>query len=158
MRIEHLEYIVEITKYKSITQAAKHLYITQPSLSAAVSSIERELGYPLFKRTKQGVVPTAKGQLVIDDAKEIINSWHNWMHPEIEDSNISGDVRIVGTPGVCKAFMTDIIAELWDNYPLINIHLDEVKKLDFLNTCQEARQILACLHLFLQKGICMKTC
>ena len=131
MRIEHLEYIVEITRYKSITKAAKHLYIAQPSLSAAVSSIERELGYPLFKRTKQGVVPTAKGQLVIDDAKEIINSWHRWMHPETENSDISGDVRVVGTPGVCKAFMSDIISDLWENYPNITIHLDEVKKLNF---------------------------
>lgn len=131
MRIEHLEYIVEITRYKSITKAAKHLYIAQPSLSAAVSSIERELGYPLFKRTKEGVVPTAKGQLVIDDAKEIINSWHRWMHPETENSDISGDVRVVGTPGVCKAFMSDIISDLWENYPNITIHLDEVKKLNF---------------------------
>lgn len=139
MRIEHLEYIVEIAHYKSITKAARHLYITQPSLSGVVSSIERELGYPLFKRTKQGVVPTAKGQAVIDDAKGIIEAWRRWQEPDSDAADISGDVHVVVTTGVCGTFLVDIIAELWEKYPLIDIHLDVVKKLVFFDHMQNGK-------------------
>lgn len=60
MKLEHLKYLLEVSDQGSITQAAERLCISQPALSAAIKSIENELGDPIFKRSKQGVVPTAK--------------------------------------------------------------------------------------------------
>lgn len=44
MQLKHVEYFVETSKYKSFNEAAKNLFISQPSLSAAIATLEKELG------------------------------------------------------------------------------------------------------------------
>ena len=72
MKLEYLHYIVEVNRCRSISKAAKNLYITQPTLSVALSNLEEELGYPLFVRSRQGVIPTNEGLKIIESAQEII--------------------------------------------------------------------------------------
>ena len=62
MRLEHFQYIVEIARCKSMSKASKKLFITQPSLSTAIQSLETELGFPIFKRSAAGVALTEKGE------------------------------------------------------------------------------------------------
>ena len=56
MTSRELLYIKTIADEKSVTRAAQKLYLTQPSLSHCVSSIERQLGTRLFTRTSSGLV------------------------------------------------------------------------------------------------------
>lgn len=72
MRLEQLYYIVEVARQKSISKAAKNLYISQPSLSKAISQLENELDTPLFVRLQQGIIPTTTGELIIDKAQNIL--------------------------------------------------------------------------------------
>ena len=71
MRLEQLQYVVEIDKTRSISKAAKNLYITQPSISAAISALEKELNIKIFERTKNGVDPTPEGEKIVFLAQEV---------------------------------------------------------------------------------------
>lgn len=71
MQIEYLRYLLDIYNLRSISGAAHYLHIAQTTLSAAVKSVEDELGFPVFRRTPSGVVPTEKGQLVLDLAWKV---------------------------------------------------------------------------------------
>lgn len=51
-----------VGKYQSITAAAKALYVTQPSVTHAIQSLEQELGCPLFIRSQKGVRFTPEGE------------------------------------------------------------------------------------------------
>ena len=51
-----------VGKYRSITAAARALYVTQPSVTHAIQSLERELGCPLFIRSQKGVRFTPEGE------------------------------------------------------------------------------------------------
>ena len=62
MRLEQLYNIVEVYKSRSMSQAAKNLFISQPSLSASVAALEEELGRKLFIRSSTGVTPTEYGE------------------------------------------------------------------------------------------------
>ena len=53
MTIQFLKYIVAVTENGSITEAAKQLHISQPSLSAAVKEVEKEVGFALFTRSRR---------------------------------------------------------------------------------------------------------
>ena len=64
MRLTQLQYLLEIKKQGSISKAAQHLYIAQPSMSAAIKELEEELGYELMKRSKKGVTFTSLGEQV----------------------------------------------------------------------------------------------
>lgn len=78
MRTEHLEYLVAAARHGSMRQAAKSLYCSQPTISGAVESLENELGFQLLERTASGVIPTAKGGMIIDDAEQIVRMVKSW--------------------------------------------------------------------------------
>ena len=65
------KYAYEVYKKGSFTRAAKELYISQPSLSAAISRLEAELGFRIFDRTTISCSLTAEGRIYIDSLEEI---------------------------------------------------------------------------------------
>lgn len=67
-----LQYAVEVEKTGSITQAAGNLYMDQPNLSKAIKTLEESLGAPIFKRTPKGVVPTARGRIFLEHARDVL--------------------------------------------------------------------------------------
>lgn len=71
MNYSHIELILEIAEAGAISKAAENLYISQPSLSATLKSIESEIGTPLFRRSKAGVELTPFGKIYIQYAKDI---------------------------------------------------------------------------------------
>ena len=58
MRIQQLHYIIKIVETGSMNEAAKQLFITQPSLSNAVRDLEREMGIEIFIRNPKGITLT----------------------------------------------------------------------------------------------------
>ena len=60
MRIENLQYVLEVARAGSISAAAKNLWIGQTTLSAAIQAAEKELDIQLFLRTSRGITPTWK--------------------------------------------------------------------------------------------------
>ena len=58
MTLTQLRYIIAIADTGSMNEAAKSLFISQPSLSLAVKELEKEIGTELFKRSNRGVSVT----------------------------------------------------------------------------------------------------
>ena len=61
MRIQQLHYIIKIVETGSMNEAAKQLFITQPSLSNAVRDLENEMGIEIFIRNPKGITLTRDG-------------------------------------------------------------------------------------------------
>lgn len=72
MTIKQLEYVMAITKYGSLSQAAANLYISQPSLSEGLQHLEEELGFAIFQRRHSGMVLTPEGSAFAADAQTVI--------------------------------------------------------------------------------------
>lgn len=62
MNTQYFIYAIEVEKTGSITQAANNLFMSQPTLSKAIRDMEASVGFPVFKRTSKGVVPTQRGR------------------------------------------------------------------------------------------------
>lgn len=75
MTFQQLQYLIEARKAGSISQAAKNLFLTPSSVSVAITALEQELGYPVFVRTAQGLVPTTEGQKVLRYATRILENY-----------------------------------------------------------------------------------
>ena len=75
MTFQQLQYLIEANKAGSISQAAKNLFLTPSSVSVAITALEQELGYPVFVRTAQGLVPTAEGEKVLKYAGRILENY-----------------------------------------------------------------------------------
>lgn len=74
LNLYKLKYVVTVAEEKSITKAAKKLYISQPSLSLSIHAIEDSLGTELFIRGKNSVTLTPAGQAYVEWAKVTLES------------------------------------------------------------------------------------
>ena len=72
MTLQQLKYIVEVADRGSITEAAKALFIAQPSLSAAIQELEREIGTVIFLRSSRGVRLTSEGAEFLGYARQVV--------------------------------------------------------------------------------------
>lgn len=72
MTLLQLKYIIKIVECGSITEAAKQLFITQPSLSASIQSLEKELGIVIFHRTAKGISLSADGSEFLSYARQVV--------------------------------------------------------------------------------------
>lgn len=62
MTLQQLKYLVTVAECGSISEAAQKLFISQPSLSAAIQNLEKEMGVNAFSRSSKGVVITREGE------------------------------------------------------------------------------------------------
>ena len=71
--LKQLKYFIVCAETGSISEAAKLLYTTQPSVSKAIKALEEEMGIVLFERMPRGIALTAKGREAYRYACRIIN-------------------------------------------------------------------------------------
>lgn len=104
MKIEHLYYLREIANSKSISAAAKRLYIGQTTLSAIIKSIEEELDIRIFRRTSSGVVPTPDGVQFLTMAEDVISSYTSMIQSFSVNSDPEKRVHFIGIPSISSCF------------------------------------------------------
>jgi DNA-binding transcriptional LysR family regulator len=71
MERRQLEYFLAVVEHGGFTNAARVLYVSQPSLSHAIAALEAELGGALFHRLPHGTTPTAAGEALIVPARQV---------------------------------------------------------------------------------------
>ena len=64
MTLQQLKYVIEVAEKGSITEAAKSLFIAQPSLSSAIHELEEETGTTIFMRSNRGILITPELSLI----------------------------------------------------------------------------------------------
>lgn len=72
MTLQQLKYMIEVVNCGSINEAAKKLYITQPSLSNAMKELEAEIGVELFVRTPKGITLSVDGTEFLGYARQVV--------------------------------------------------------------------------------------
>lgn len=75
MTLAQLKYAIVVAGENSLNDAARTLFIAQPSLSAAIRSLEQELGFEIFNRSKSGISLTIKGAEFIGYAKSVMEQY-----------------------------------------------------------------------------------
>ncbi|MGE6256489.1 cidABC operon transcriptional activator CidR [Heyndrickxia sporothermodurans] len=133
MDIQHLKYFVAVATEGNFTKAAQKLYVSQPTISKMVKSIEDELGVILFDRTGKQAKLTDAGEIILVQAQNIIKSFEN-LSLELDDlmSLKTGSIQIGLPPMVGARFFPKIIQEFHKEYPNITVQLveDGAKKVE----------------------------
>src|ERR1051325_5808838 len=90
MNLQQLEYIVAVDTYRHFEKAAASCYVTQATLSMMIKKLEQELDVVIFDRSKQPVVPTETGKLIIAQARLVMQDTARIKEIVLEES---GDVK-----------------------------------------------------------------
>lgn len=96
MDFKQIEAFVNVVKYKGFSKAAEATYLTQPTISAHINTLEKELGTHLIDRTGKGATPTPEGRQFYNYALTMLNTREQAVF-SMKDfiSNITGSVSIV---------------------------------------------------------------
>ena len=141
MRLTQLQYLVEIKKQGSISKAAQHLYIAQPSMSTAIRELEEELGYELMKRSKRGVTLTNLGEQAVQKAELIMQEVEALRClDQVDTGHMSGRIFVSAVPFVCEYFIVDLIVAVKNEHPDLLLLLDETDGASVIQqvSCREA--------------------
>ena len=119
------KYAYEVYKKGSFTKASKNLFISQPSLSAAISKLENDLGFRIFDRSTVPCSLTPQGKIYIESIEEIIEIENN-MHRRIKNfsNDYNSSLAVGGSSFASYLILTKICSEFFKSYPEINVTLD----------------------------------
>lgn len=75
MTLNQLRYVIEVANSTSMNEAARNLFISQPSLSAAIQELETEIGMDIFIRSNRGIKVTPQGKEFLGYARQVVEQY-----------------------------------------------------------------------------------
>lgn len=125
MELRALRYFVEVVRQQSFTAAADKLFVTQPTISKMVKSLEEEIGSPLLLRDGRQMVLTDAGRIVFQRGQDVLAA-HAQLQSELNDLGTLGRGELtIGIPPLGGSLFTPIIAAYKQRYPNIELKLFE---------------------------------
>lgn len=126
MNEKHMQYVLTVLKEGSFTNAAKKLYVSQPSLSQIIKTAESNLGAPIFNRSTDPITLTPAGQLYVEAARQVTTISTNLVKQVEELSNEEfGKIRL----GISVQRGMELLPELYPRFkkrfPHVEIELHE---------------------------------
>ena len=123
MNLKFLETFVWVAKLKSFRLTAEKLFTTQASISSRIAVLESELGVKLFLRDSRGVSLTPEGVKVLDYAEQMMVTMQGLKQSLETTSSKVGRIRIGAMDTVIHTWLSPLVAELMDHFPLVEIEL-----------------------------------
>ena len=126
MNFQQLEYIVAVEQNRHFQKAADACFITQATLSTMIKKLEDELRVVIFDRTKQPVLLTDAGQMVIEHAKIILQQAATIKNIEADmGGELQGDLRIGIIPTLSPFLLPLFLNDFLIRHPKMRIFIKE---------------------------------
>ncbi|MDQ0112192.1 DNA-binding transcriptional LysR family regulator [Paenibacillus harenae] len=127
-------------KTGSLTQAAKSLYLTQPSVSHAIKQLEESFGLTLFYRTSKGVALTQEGSILYSyiEQSQILISLAEEKMAALKNLD-SGELRIGGSDSLFKHYLLPYLEDFHQKHPSIRLHLNHGTTPEVITFLKEGR-------------------
>lgn len=147
MTLQQLNYLNEIAKYGSINKAAKHLFVSQSSISSALRELESEIGIAIFQRHNKGVSFTKEGKRfyervcpILECEKQVLDLYSKKNGPPSYQLKVS----TIHFPFVTEAF-TKLIQDLKESF--YDVHLSETDSNRIIHDVASGKSNLGILSL-----------
>ena len=124
--LRRLQYLEAVYKYQNFTRASEALFVSQPTISTAISSMERELGIKLISRTSREVHFTVEGEQFMPHVLRILRECRE-AEGLLDDLSRAGDqtLRLGISPTLGELILPLIYSDFLPQWPQATVHLDE---------------------------------
>lgn len=153
MRIElsQLETFIAVAQFGSFSLAARHLYITQPSVTSRIQRLESTLGVKLLIRTTRSIQVTPQGAQLLKEATDTLHGLHNLVENFRRQADSARQRVIVATtPMLAALTLPPIIRDYCERFHGVQIELRDLRYQDALNSLLAGESDIAVLAL--EKG------
>ncbi len=122
MNFRQLEAFVNVMKSRSFSKAAEAIFISQPTVSVHMASLEEELGVPLIIRAPKGIIPTEAGKIFYNYAMQIIKLRDKSIE-EIKkfSDRICGSLEIASSTVPAQYIVPQVLADIYKKYPDVTV-------------------------------------
>ncbi|MBB4200084.1 hypothetical protein CCR94_04590 [Rhodoblastus sphagnicola] len=141
MNLHQLRIFCAIAQSKTLTQAAKQMGLTQPTLSQQLSSLEEKVGTKLFERTLNQMEITVAGEFLLRRALQILNEVESTEEQLREfATGKRGVIRLAGINSIVRAVAPQAIGLLKQRLPEVEFDIHEMSPTEVLDLLY-ARQV-----------------
>ncbi len=126
MEFRQIEAFVNVIKHKSFSKAADATFLSQPTISLHISSLEKELGIKLLERNNKQVLATAAGQHFYNYALNLINTRDEAKAAILDiKNNPQGIIELQSSTVPALVFLPKLMADFKISYPQIKFYLEQ---------------------------------
>jgi DNA-binding transcriptional LysR family regulator len=123
-KLRDLYILLAVAEWKSMAKAARHLAVSQPVVSRAISDLEGKFGVKIFDRTPQGVEPTIYGRTLLDRGLAVFDE----LRGSVKDIKFlsdatGGELRIGSTPSITAGLLPVILDRLSAQRPRMSFQV-----------------------------------
>ncbi|MCX8033885.1 MAG: selenium metabolism-associated LysR family transcriptional regulator [Thermodesulfovibrio sp.] len=125
MDLHQLKVFISVYKNRNFSKAAKEIFLTQPTISEHIKTLEEELKCTLFDRIGKKIIPTKEADILYEESLDLINKFENLKDTiqtirELPSGNI-----LIGTSSIPGTYiLPSLITEFKNSYPEIYIQID----------------------------------
>ena len=124
MELAQLEAFIQVAHHRSFSRAAEALFLTQPSVTARIQSLEREIGERLFERTGRSVTLTDAGTAFMPHAQRALTAVQEGTDAiEAVRHGDIGSIRIGASSSIATYVLPGILKRFRDDRPRVHVHL-----------------------------------
>lgn len=140
MNLKQLEAFVCVAEEKSFSAAAKKLYLTQPTVSAHIGTLEKELEARLFVRTTKEVELSRDGERLYDNARKMLQLEKNILRDFTKKDSGASQKIVVGASTVPGQYILPQILSLFSRtYPGNQLELREADSMEVVRLVQQGQ-------------------
>lgn len=157
MTLKQLRYVVTVADIGNITEAAKRLYIAQPSLTASIQELEKEYNITIFNRSKKGIEITRDGEEFLGYARQVLEQTN--LIDERYTGSTTGKHRF-SVSSQHYSFAVEAFVKLLKKYggDKYEFHMRETETYDIISDVSQLRSEIGVLYLnSFNETIIMKT-
>lgn len=112
LRFSQLQLLVHVNETGSLRAAASVVNLTQPALSRSLKELEEAFGFAVFDRTRNGLVATNEGAIVIKGATLLLEELDHIRNDALQAREAATTLRIGALPFLCQSYLPQVLAEL----------------------------------------------
>ncbi len=133
MRLRQVEYFIAVVEAGSISQAAANLYLSQPSLSYQITTLEKELGGQLFERLPRGLRLTPAGRAFLAEASRVVADVERARRAvQAVSSGMLGELEIATVTSLAVGIIPSVASAWRATHPDVALRLHEHLHVDRL--------------------------
>jgi len=126
MTITQLEYILAVDKHRHFRKAAEDCHVSQPTLSMQIQKLEDTLGFMVFDRSKNPVVPTVEGEKFIRQSRIVMREFKKLKDITLDpEAGLAGEFRLGVIPTLAPYLVPLFLTKFSEIYPNVELVLEE---------------------------------
>ena len=140
MDIRRLEDFRKVYELGSFSKAGQDLFLSQPTISAHVLSLEQELGTQLFDRLGRTILPTQAGEILYRYVLQVFSSLENaTAEISLLQKKVGGELTIGGSTIPATYLLPERLAEFAGRYPEVLVRLTVGDSQEIINAVQSGK-------------------